>query len=67
MRKDLEALQLEGREKLEIANNEFGLSYHTHTAPKGTKFLFYHEGQIPGSHPDANHHAARTYLKNLSK
>lgn len=47
MRDEFEALQLEGMEKLEIANNEFGLRYHIYTAPKGTKFLLYHEGPPP--------------------
>ncbi|MCR5813215.1 MAG: hypothetical protein K6G15_01810 [Desulfovibrio sp.] len=31
-------------EKLEIAGNEFGPSYHIHTTPKENRFLLYHEG-----------------------
>ncbi len=47
MRDEFEALQLAGMEKLEIANNEFGLRYHIHSAPKEAKFLLYHEGPAP--------------------
>ena len=47
MREEFEALQLEDMEKLEIANNEFGLRYHIHTAPSKIKFLLYHEGPPP--------------------
>ena len=36
MREEFEALQMEGMEKLEIANNAFGLCYRIHTAPSET-------------------------------
>ena len=47
LRADFEALALDGVEKVEIANNEFGLKYRVlREAPK-QKFLIYHEGPQP--------------------
>jgi len=47
LRADFEALALDGVEKVEVANNQFGLKYRVlREAPK-QKFLIYHEGPQP--------------------
>lgn len=46
-REDFEALSLPGIEKIELANNEFGVKYRVlREAPK-QKFLLYHDGPQP--------------------
>ena len=47
LRADFEALALEGIEKVEIANNQFGLKYRVLRDEPKQKFLIYHEGPQP--------------------
>jgi len=47
LRDDFEALQLPGVEKLELANNEYGLKYRLLRAEPGQKFLLYRAGAPP--------------------
>lgn len=47
LRKDFEALSLPGVEKVEIANNEYGLKHRLLREEPGQKFLLYREGPQP--------------------
>ena len=47
MREDFDALALPDVEKLEIANNEFGLKYRILRQERDRKFLLYHSGPRP--------------------
>lgn len=47
LRSDFEALELPGIEKLELANNEFGVKYRLLREEPEQKFLLYHEGPQP--------------------
>ena len=47
LRSDFEALELPGIEKLELANNEFGVKYRLLREKPEQKFLLYHEGPQP--------------------
>ncbi len=47
LRSDFEALDLPGIEKLELANNEFGVKYRLLREKPEQKFLLYHEGPQP--------------------
>jgi hypothetical protein len=47
LRDDFEALVLPGVEKLEIANNEYGLKYRMLREQPHEKFLLYHQGPQP--------------------
>jgi uncharacterized protein (TIGR02687 family) len=46
-RADFEALALPGVEKIELANNEFGVKYRVLRAQPEQKFLLYHDGPEP--------------------
>ena len=47
LRQEFEAIALDGIEKIELKNNEFGVNYRIlRQQPKG-KFLLYHEGPQP--------------------
>jgi hypothetical protein len=50
LRKEFESLEVPGVEKVEIANNEFGLKYRMLREQPEMKFLLYTEGPQP---PDA--------------
>lgn len=47
LRSEFEALELPDIEKLELANNEFGVKYHLLREAPEQKFLLYHEGPQP--------------------
>ena len=47
LRTDYEGLNLDGVEKIEINNNEFGVKYRILREEPKTKFLLYHEGPQP--------------------
>lgn len=47
LRKDYEALSLNGVTKLEIQNNEYGIKYQVLREEPEQKFLLYHEGPQP--------------------
>ncbi|TYT75595.1 BREX-1 system phosphatase PglZ type A [Desulfobotulus mexicanus] len=47
LRHDFEGLFLQGIEKIEIANNEFGIKYRILREKPEQKFLLYHEGPQP--------------------
>lgn len=47
LRRDFEALELPGIEKLELANNEFGVKYRLLREKPEQKFLLYREGPQP--------------------
>ena len=47
LRDDFEALQLPGVEKLELANNEYGIKYKLLREQPKQKFLLYREGPQP--------------------
>ena len=47
LRSEFEALALPDIEKLELANNEFGVKYHLLREAPEQKFLLYHEGPQP--------------------
>jgi len=47
LRQEFESLQLEGVEKIELKNNEYGVKYHVLRVKPGQKFLLYHEGPKP--------------------
>jgi len=47
LRSDFEALELPGIEKLELANNEFGVKYRLLREKPEQKFLLYREGPQP--------------------
>jgi uncharacterized protein (TIGR02687 family) len=47
LRDDFEALQLPGIEKIELANNEFGVKYRILREEPEQKFLLYREGSQP--------------------
>ena len=47
LREDFETISLPGIEKLEIANNEFGLKHRILREQPAQKFLLYHEGPQP--------------------
>ena len=47
LRADFEAMELPGIEKVEIANNEFGLKYRLLRDEPETRFLLYKEGPQP--------------------
>ena len=47
LRKEFEALELTGIEKIEVANNEFGVKYRILREQPGQKFLLFREGPQP--------------------
>ncbi|MCG7867602.1 MAG: BREX-1 system phosphatase PglZ type A [Candidatus Thiodiazotropha taylori] len=47
LRNEFDALELPDIEKLELANNEFGVKYHLLREAPEQKFLLYHEGPQP--------------------
>ena len=47
LRKDFEAIELDGVEKLEITNNEFALKHCVLCERPETQFLLYKEGPQP--------------------
>lgn len=47
LRGDYESLELDGVEKIEIANNELGIKHRILREHSDTKFLLYHEGPKP--------------------
>jgi len=47
LRSDYESLQLEGVEKIELNNNEFGVKYRILREQPTQKFLLYHDGAQP--------------------
>jgi uncharacterized protein (TIGR02687 family) len=47
LRSEFDALELPDIEKLELANNEFGVKYHLLREAPEQKFLLYHEGPQP--------------------
>jgi uncharacterized protein (TIGR02687 family) len=47
LREEFDSLQLEGVEKVELANNEFGVKYHILREKPEQKFLLYREGAQP--------------------
>ena len=47
LRIDFEAVDLEGVEKVEVANNEFGLKYRMLRQEPDQKFLLFHDGPQP--------------------
>ena len=47
LREEFDALQLAGVEKVELANNEFGVKYHILREQPDQKFLLYREGAQP--------------------
>ena len=51
LRDEFEALDLPGREKIEVKNNQFGLKYRILREEPNTKFLLYFEGSPP-DHPE---------------
>ncbi len=49
LRADFDALELAGIEKLELANNEFGIKHKILREHRTQKFLLYQEGPKPGN------------------
>ncbi len=47
LREEFDSLQLEGVEKVELVNNEFGVKYHILREQPEQKFLLYREGPQP--------------------
>jgi uncharacterized protein (TIGR02687 family) len=47
LRKDFDAVSLEGVEKVEVVNNQFGLKYRMLRQEPERKFLVYHKGPLP--------------------
>ncbi|BCS97424.1 hypothetical protein DSLASN_30560 [Desulfoluna limicola] len=47
LRKEYEAVDLSGVEKIELSNNEFGVKHRLLREEPGQKFLLYHEGPRP--------------------
>ena len=47
LRDDFEAAELEGVDKIELKNNEFGVKYRILRKQPDQKFLLYHEGPQP--------------------
>jgi uncharacterized protein (TIGR02687 family) len=47
LRQDFDALELEGIEKIELANNEFGVKHRLLREEPEQRFLLYHEGPQP--------------------